>query len=46
MEALDDAFENCPAEFEDFLVDQDAVTPLNTPCRFPEKVKSINSTPP
>ena len=41
-EALDDAFENCPAEFEDFLVDEDAVTFLEYPAvGFPEKVKSI-----
>lgn len=40
--ALDDAYENCPAEFEDFLVDEDNITPLTYPAvGFPNKVQSV-----
>ena len=40
--ALDDAYENCPAEFEDFLVDEDDITSLTYPAvGFPDKVQSV-----
>jgi len=42
LAALDHAFEYCPADYEDFLSDEDDVTSLHYPAvAFPEKVKSV-----